>query len=272
MLAPHRRVIAPIPEQPPPPVPYPNDVAQGPAPAESDSVHTLPLPEPADKEEDETTVTFSKERMAMEPLRNYVKDYAVFGRRKRMDYLRNALVHGHDDVARLLLSHGADPDCGHYRTGVTPLHDCARENLASGIRILLTADAEIDPATKNGTTPLMRAAVGGHCDVIRLLLREGADLALVDAAGDDAGRREKPHRNWPTTFVSGADTSAARFREHAFPTSAQGPSAQHARTGTTRTFELPEPSKAVARRPSSRSRCFRASQAASDTGGSRQAG
>lgn len=38
MLAPHRRVIAPIPEQPPPPVPYPNDVAQGPAPAESDSV------------------------------------------------------------------------------------------------------------------------------------------------------------------------------------------------------------------------------------------
>ena len=205
MLAPHRRVIAPIPEQPPPPVPYPNDVAQGPAPAESDGTHTLPLPEPADKEEDETTVTFSKERMAMEPLRNYVKDYAVFGKQKRLEYhLRNvkphpdtpteagttllheALVHGHDDVARLLLSHGADPDCGHYRTGVTPLHDCARENLASGIRILLTADAEIDPATKNGTTPLMRAAVGGHCDVIRLLLREGADLALVDNAGDDA--------------------------------------------------------------------------------------
>ena len=205
MLAPHRRVIAPIPEQPPPPVPYPNDVAQGPAPAESDGTHTLPLPEPADKEEDETTVTFSKERAAMEPLRNYVKDYAVFGKQKRLEYhLRNvkphpdtpteagttllheALVHGHDDVARLLLSHGADPDCGHYRTGVTPLHDCARENLASGIRILLTADADIDPATKNGTTPLMRAAVGGHCDVIRLLLREGADLALVDNAGDDA--------------------------------------------------------------------------------------
>ncbi|KAH8092147.1 hypothetical protein JL720_5735 [Aureococcus anophagefferens] len=174
MLAPHRRVIAPIPEQPPPPVPYPNDVAQGPAPAESDSVHTLPLPEPADKEEDETT-------------REAASRHADGG---GTTLLHEALVHGHDDVARLLLSHGADPDCGHYRTGVTPLHDCARE-FGVGHPDFLAADADIDPATKNGTTPLMRAAVGGHCDVIRLLLREGADLASSTPRRRRRGRREK---------------------------------------------------------------------------------
>ena len=44
------------------------------------------------------------------------------------------------------------------------------------MRLLLDKDAEVDLATKKGTTPLFTACASGHVDAARLLLDKGADV------------------------------------------------------------------------------------------------
>ena len=105
--------------------------------------------------------------------------------------LNEASEFGHLEVARLLLDGGADPsraDSG----GITPLMICAappaeRSNeheRLEVLRLLLDAGADPSSAGSAGYTPLMVAAVGGHAEVLRLLLARGA---AVDAVFPETG-------------------------------------------------------------------------------------
>lgn len=69
------------------------------------------------------------------------------------------------------------------RPGWTALHYAAASGNLAIIRRLLDESAYIDAESPNKTTPLMMAARGGHDDAARLLLVEGADVALKNEAG-----------------------------------------------------------------------------------------
>jgi hypothetical protein len=46
----------------------------------------------------------------------------------------------------------------------------------------------IDAQDEDGSTPLMLAAAGGHVDVISVLVKRGANLAIRDAKGRSAAQ------------------------------------------------------------------------------------
>ncbi|XP_046560101.1 ankyrin repeat, SAM and basic leucine zipper domain-containing protein 1-like isoform X11 [Haliotis rubra] len=66
------------------------------------------------------------------------------------------------------------------------LHVACREgNLAEVKRILDTGRADVNCRSVDGMTPVMWAALGGHRDVVELLVSRGADVSLVDDNGDN---------------------------------------------------------------------------------------
>src|SRR5215467_2798126 len=82
-----------------------------------------------------------------------------------------------DDVelAKLLLTAGANPNVKTRLGGITPLHMAAKNGSTAMIDILLKAGADVRIATGTGTTALMNASASGHADAVKLLLDPGAD-------------------------------------------------------------------------------------------------
>ncbi|MBB3122117.1 ankyrin repeat domain-containing protein [Pseudoduganella violacea] len=83
------------------------------------------------------------------------------------------------------------------RPGWAPLHFAAAAGDTDMIALLLEHHAYIDAASPSGMTPLMIAAREGHEDAAKLLLAEGADASLKDAAfkidaAEFALRADKP--------------------------------------------------------------------------------
>ena len=85
----------------------------------------------------------------------------------------------------------------------TPLHYAASGSSTELVALLLKEGALIDARSPNGTTPLMMAARYGAIDSADLLLKGGADAALVNERGMTAA-----------DFVAGAgrEALAARLR------------------------------------------------------------
>jgi ankyrin repeat protein len=68
--------------------------------------------------------------------------------------------------------------------GWTPLHTAADKGHAEVVKLLLKKGADTAVSNIDGATPLYRAACGGHIEVLRLLLkRGGANLAPPRPAG-----------------------------------------------------------------------------------------
>ena len=88
-----------------------------------------------------------------------------------------------DIVRRLALDVDVNrPDALH---GIMPLHLCRQVDDATA---LLDAGADINATTRDGSTPLIMYARGGDSrhDIVRLLVRRGADLSFIDINGRDA--------------------------------------------------------------------------------------
>lgn len=116
--------------------------------------------------------------------------------------LGGACFHGHWRLAQFLLEQGADANHTDTDTGETPLHNtlCTTERVAHNrvMRVLLAHGADPNCATKPdaetggfmrdvrtcGETPLHRAAAFGDEEAIRLLLEAGAKIDAKDAHGD----------------------------------------------------------------------------------------
>ena len=95
--------------------------------------------------------------------------------------LLHAVLRGHDDVVKLLLDMGADPNRGTEK-GLTPL------NLATSksnvVRMLLVAGADPNKGNDHGITPLHGAAGTCHTEIVRLLLDAGADPNAATVTGE----------------------------------------------------------------------------------------
>ncbi len=95
-----------------------------------------------------------------------------------------ALFRNHWDVARLLLQKGAN--------GGYILIRYAGVGRLPQVRFLLENQVDVNSLDAHRNTPLIAAAKGGHLDVVKLLMKKGADPNLKNSAGkrayDYAGR------------------------------------------------------------------------------------
>ncbi|XP_066534391.1 cyclin-dependent kinase 4 inhibitor B [Hoplias malabaricus] len=72
------------------------------------------------------------------------------------------MMMGSARVARLLLSHGADPNVQDASTHATPLHDAARGGFQDTVRVLLEFKADPELRDSRGHTAAERAREHGH--------------------------------------------------------------------------------------------------------------
>ena len=68
----------------------------------------------------------------------------------------------------------------HYST---PLMEAAKGGHKEVIRALLKAGAEVNKTVKQGISPLHKAAEFGHIDAVKLLLESGADPDKASSSG-----------------------------------------------------------------------------------------
>ena len=95
--------------------------------------------------------------------------------------LMRAALMGHMEMARLLLSYGANINAvNNY--GTTALILAAAEGHSDMVRFLVSSGADINAQNDNGDTALIQAAYNGSAEDVRILLDAGADPGV--AAGD----------------------------------------------------------------------------------------
>lgn len=95
-----------------------------------------------------------------------------------------ARVSGHDDVLALLAKKptGATQIIANQLTAAAAFGDVAKVNEL----LARTSNVDMPAATPDAPTPLIAAAKAGHIDIVRALLRDGADVAKTDAVGKTA--------------------------------------------------------------------------------------
>jgi ankyrin len=107
--------------------------------------------------------------------------------------LNIASYYGNVEIVRLLLYHGADVEAAWGDYGEKPLHRVSygkHRSQEDGVRVaqlLLDRGADVNTRRKDHQTPLHVASYIGNVEIVRLLLKHGADL---EAAWGDYG--EKP--------------------------------------------------------------------------------
>lgn len=110
--------------------------------------------------------------------------------------LLHALAAARFDVAKLLLSRGADARSA-TDAGTTSLHELALATIRKGSaeqaqQLLIAQDLILrgvplqSQSGANRTTPLMMAAVAGNYELVALLLDKGADPNMKNTRGDTA--------------------------------------------------------------------------------------
>ena len=90
--------------------------------------------------------------------------------------LHLAVRGGHEDIARVLLEHGADIT-SQTNERWTPLHIASQWGYEQVTSLLLEHGADATAQTNDGSTPLHLAVREGREDVARILLKHGADVA-----------------------------------------------------------------------------------------------
>jgi len=99
---------------------------------------------------------------------------------KRGDLLVQAAFDGEVSVVDYSLHHGVDVNYQEPRFGMTALSAASMRGNLQIVKTLLKYGADVNLAQNNGTTPLMSAVISGRRDVVDLLLASGANPCAID--------------------------------------------------------------------------------------------
>lgn len=98
-----------------------------------------------------------------------------------------AVAFGHNDIVRLLLQQGANPN-GRSTTlgGVAPVHSAVFGHNLDGLRTVVEAGADVNAKQEGGFTPLMGAAQNNDLEMVKYLLDHKADTGAKADDGKQA--------------------------------------------------------------------------------------
>lgn len=134
------------------------------------------------------------------------RDSFVFGA------IHAAVIHGHIEVVRLLLQHGASIEDDTTTIGSRPLHLAAQSGNSAMVGFLLSNGAEIDAKNHNRLQPVHIAAKSGKIGTLRVLVNSGAQVDCLDNAGRQPLHWAAESSDWPDVIRflvdAGADVNA----------------------------------------------------------------
>ena len=121
--------------------------------------------------------------------------------------LHHAAARGLSKIVDLLIGHGAEPTSAD-NDGLTPLHRAARQGHDSTAKLLIAHHADVDAMTLRGLTALHIAAVEGHTNLVALLVDAGSNLNAVGYSGNTAlhyAASKGHHKTVKTLLTLGAN-------------------------------------------------------------------
>ncbi|XP_062356328.1 ankyrin repeat domain-containing protein 27 isoform X1 [Cinclus cinclus] len=99
--------------------------------------------------------------------------------------LHMAALHGHGELAALLLRHGASASAKNAQLAA-PLHLACQRGHSQVVKCLMDYNAKQNKKDIYGNTPLIYACLNGHYETTALLLQHGASVNLCNAKGNTA--------------------------------------------------------------------------------------
>ncbi|XP_035698981.1 cyclin-dependent kinase 4 inhibitor C-like [Branchiostoma floridae] len=90
---------------------------------------------------------------------------------------------GHHIIAKELLENGADPNVRDVETGLSPVHDAARDGWEDTLKLLFEYHADLDVKDLQDMTPAHLAAEKGHVRILEFLRAKSTDLWAKNRRG-----------------------------------------------------------------------------------------
>jgi len=162
----------------------------------------------------------SIDEAGLENLRFYLKDGVDPDLRdpnNNMTLLHRAICDGKDDAVRLLLDGGADPNAHGGPSWYTSLHYAVYKDNMAVLELLLEtrygADIHAVTGAMEKHTPLHLCGWFGRIRPAEILIKHGADPALLDARGHTAGDIARTRGMDMLGFAAPEYVDVARFLE-----------------------------------------------------------
>ncbi|GLH08976.1 Poly [ADP-ribose] polymerase tankyrase [Gryllus bimaculatus] len=118
----------------------------------------------------------------VEAMKTLLKHGAVIDKTnpRHCSLLHYGNVSKNDEIIRLLLDVGIDPNVQEYSAKNAPLHIAVKSGVLKIVEMLLEKGAKPNVTTQDGRTPLHLAAISGHVCIAEALLKHGADPNIAD--------------------------------------------------------------------------------------------
>ncbi|XP_026140733.1 B-cell lymphoma 3 protein homolog isoform X1 [Carassius auratus] len=100
--------------------------------------------------------------------------------------LHLAVQKGDKKLAKILLKNGSEINAGDNKSGRSPLVHAVENNFTDMVIFLIESGCDVNAQSYSGNTALHSACGRGHIEIVRVLLKNGADSSLKNNHNDTA--------------------------------------------------------------------------------------